>query len=117
MFMGSSSYSGKGSYSSYSEPIEVRKPRTAMDDMLDLLSDVDFQRRMVNASKRTVQARMYDVQQAQSRLAEEEERLKVAEDRVMMQLGKLDPETQEKLRSMMRGLDQKNKNAIERDDR
>lgn len=110
--MGSSGYSGKGSYSystpSYTPP--ARKPRTAMDDMLDLLSDVEAQRRVVSE-------RRDDVTRAQSRLEKEEEGLQRAEDKVMMQLEKLDPETRETLRNMMNGLSHRNKNVIGRDDR
>lgn len=110
--MGSSGYSGKGSYSyvtpSYSEP--VRKPRTAMDDMLELLSSVEAQRKRVTARKD-------DVEEARTRLAQEEQELQRAEDRVMQQLEKLDPETQETLRNMMRGLNHRNRNVIGRDDR
>ncbi len=108
--MGSSSYSGKGSssyssYSSYSAP--VRKEKSSMEKMLDLLGVVEQNRRRVNA-------RREDVSSAQKNLVNAEKELKDSERKVMMQLEKLDPETRDTLTRMMDGLNRTDGNIIER---
>ncbi len=112
--MGSSSYSGKGSssyssYSSYREP--VRKEKTSMEKMLDLLG-------VVEQNRRKVDERRSDVEGAQKNLMRAESALKDSERQVMMQLEKLDPETRETLTRMMDGLNRRTDgNIIHRDER
>lgn len=112
--MGSSSYSGKGSssyssYSSYSAP--VRKEKTAMEKMLDLLGTVE-------QNRRKVEARRDDVSDARRNLISAEKALKDSESAVMVQLEKLDPETRETLTRMVDGLNGRTDgNIIRRDER
>lgn len=112
--MGSSSYSGKGSssyssYSSYSEP--VRKEKSEMEKMLDLLS-------VVEQNRRRVDERRDNVFSAQKNLINAENALKDSEKRVMVQLEKLDPETRQTLTRMMEGLNGRTDgNIIRRDER
>lgn len=112
--MGSSNYSGKGSsnyssYSSYSAP--VRKEKTEMEKMLELLNDVEQNRRKVNAKRDNVES-------AQKNLINAESALKDSEKRVMMQLKNLDPETRETLTRMMDGLNGRTDgNIIRKDER
>lgn len=109
--MGSSSYSGKGSssYSSYSEP--VRKEKTSMEKMLDLLG-------VVEQNRRRVDSRRGDVADAQKNLMSAEKALKDSERDVMRQLERLDPETRETLTRMMEGLNRRSDgNVIDRDER
>lgn len=112
--MGSSSYSGKGSssyssFSSYSTP--VRKEKTSMEKMLDLLG-------VVEQNRRRVDARRDDVSDAKKNLMNAEKALKDSERDVMMQLEKLDPETRETLTRMMDGLNRRTDgNIIRRDER
>ena len=103
---GSSSYS---SYSSYSTP--VRKEKTAMEKMLDLLGTVE-------QNRRKVEDRRDDVSDARKRLTSAEDALKASERAVMAQLEKLDPETRETLTRMMDGLNGRTDgNIIRRDER
>ncbi len=109
--MGSSSYSGKGSssYSSYSAP--VRKEKTEMEKMLDLLNTVE-------QNRRRVEARKDDVSSAQKNLESAKSELKSSESRVMMQLDNLDPETRETLTKMLDRLNKRTDgNIIRRDER
>lgn len=112
--MGSSSYSGKGSsnYSSYSRySMPVRKEKTEMEKMLELLNDVEQNRRKVDAKRNNVES-------AQKNLMNAETALKDSEKRVMMQLRNLDPETREILTRMMDGLNGRTDgNIIHKDER
>lgn len=111
--MGSSSYSGKGSssYSSYSYSEPVRKEKTSMEKMLDLLG-------VVEQNRRRVDSRRGDVESAQKNLMSAEKALKDSERDVMKQLERLDPETRDTLTRMMEGLNRRSDgNIIDRDER
>lgn len=111
--MGSSGYSGKGSssYSSYSYTEPVKKEKSPMEDMLRLLGVVEQNRRNVTQKRNAVSS-------AQRVLVEAESELKSSEQKVMMQLEKLDPETRQTLTRMMDGLNRgTNGNIIRRDER
>ncbi len=109
--MGSSSYvrksySGKGSSSystsSYTPSKKISyDSKTPMEYMLNLLEDVEQNRRNVNERKN-------DVTVAHNNLVKAEENLQRSERKVMMQLEQLDPETREILKRMMNGLNDRN---------
>ena len=100
----SSSYSGKGSTSpSRSESTTRRsqvKSKSPMVEMLELLEEVERCRDVVTSRQADLDSAKKDLEKA--------------EQKVSVQINKLDPETKARFRRMMGGLDEKEQDDNER---
>ena len=107
----SSSYSGKGSTSpsrststSRSESVTRRtspvRSKSAMVEMIELLEEVERCRDVVTSRQADLDSAKKDLEKAEQKVSE--------------QINKLDPETKDRFRRMMGGLDEKGQDDNER---
>lgn len=109
--MGSSSY--RDDYG-YREPKSRKRKdqrgKTPMEEVIERLQAVE-------ASRQALVSAREGLEDAEHQFIEAEEELRRSEADVKAQIGKLDPESQAMLRTMLNRLDGKNRNNRDRDER